>query len=82
MRILRTLFVGGRDGFSLARTAFWICFAFHMFRLASQGQDIPPGHLTLILGLLGYILYGKTSKFKLGPGNAVTLESSGNDSKP
>lgn len=81
MKIFKTLFFGGRNGFSLARTAFWIAFAFHMIRLALMDKDIPPGHQAVILAILGYILYGKT-KFKPGPGNAAALESSKNDTKP
>jgi hypothetical protein len=81
MRLLKTLFIGGREGLSMGRTAFWLVLGFNLYRLAMHGQDLQPGYMTIIMALLGYTLYGKTHKVKLGAGNTITMEPK-DDHKP
>jgi hypothetical protein len=55
---LSTLFVGGRAGPSLGRVAFWLVFGIACYKWI-VGQDILPGHETILIYILCYNLGGK-----------------------
>jgi hypothetical protein len=58
MKNLRGLFVGGRPCWSLGRVAFWLVFGLAVYRWAA-GQDIPPGHESILTIVILYNLGGK-----------------------
>jgi hypothetical protein len=79
-KCLKTLFIGGRDGFSMGRTAFWLVLGCMLYRFMRSGQDItdiPPGFLTFLTVILGYTLGGKYVS-KIGP---VEFKDKENDGK-
>jgi hypothetical protein len=53
-----TLFIGGRPGPSMGRTAFWIILGIACYRWII-GQDIFPGHQLILLTVLGYTFSSK-----------------------
>lgn len=66
MKFLKTLFVGGRSGFSLGRVAFWLIFGLSYVTWIF-GRDIPPFCFVILLVLICYILVGKFRNLKFGP---------------
>jgi hypothetical protein len=60
MGFLKTLFIGGRDGLSLGRFAFWLFVIPALYRVW-LGADIQTNHLALLGFFLTYLLGGKVS---------------------
>jgi hypothetical protein len=73
---LKTLFVGGRDGPALARSAFWPVYVLALWRWA-HGLDLFHTHYVILLALIGYIFGGKVVH-KIGEKSAE-FEKNGDD---
>jgi hypothetical protein len=70
---LRTLFIGGRDGFSLGRTAFWLTFSMLFYKWWHE-PGIDPSLVTVFVTIMGYTLGGKIVAKWDGSKSHVELE--------
>jgi hypothetical protein len=58
IKAISGIFVGGRATCSMGRVAFWLAFLLALYRWVI-GQDIPPGHLSVLVAIMGYVFGSK-----------------------
>jgi hypothetical protein len=65
IKCFKTLFIGGRDGFSRGWIGFWLVFGLAVYHWYA-GKDIPMTQFWVLMGFLGYNLGGKAVKVVKG----------------